>query len=121
MGDEWVKPPENSIEAIRHGISHMDGVEFDLRLTMDNQLVLFHDNHLSREQRKIIGGSKINLKLPDNRFEVDYHQDFGYTPHTNDDIVTVLLLLDDMGRDDGAVKVVPGSHLEGQKSLWMDG
>ena len=58
MGDEWVKPPENSIEAIRHGISHMDGVEFDLRLTMDNQLVLFHDNHLSREQRKIIGGSK---------------------------------------------------------------
>ncbi|MDP6900039.1 MAG: glycerophosphodiester phosphodiesterase family protein [Candidatus Thalassarchaeaceae archaeon] len=58
MAEEWVKPTENSIEAIRHGISHMDGVEFDLRLTMDNQLILFHDNHLSREHRKIIGGSK---------------------------------------------------------------
>ncbi|MBO68250.1 MAG: restriction endonuclease subunit S [Acidiferrobacteraceae bacterium] len=63
--------------------------------------------------------SKINLKLPSNRFAVDYHQDFSYTPHTNDDLVTILLLLDDMGEDDGVVMVVPGSHREGQKSLWQ--
>ena len=85
----------------------LDGVPVELSTQLIGSDIKFHH-------------SKINLKLPDNRFEVDYHQDFGYTPHTNDDIVTVLLLLDDMGKDDGAVKVVPGSHLEGQKSLWLD-
>ena len=39
---------------------------------------------------------KINLKLPGARTEVAYHQDFAYTPHTNDDIVTALLFLDDI-------------------------
>ncbi len=33
---------------------------------------------------------KINLKLPGSKTEVGYHQDFPYTPHTNDDIVTAL-------------------------------
>jgi phytanoyl-CoA hydroxylase len=27
---------------------------------------------------------KINLKLPGSHTEVGYHQDFAYTPHTND-------------------------------------
>ena len=84
-----------------------DGIPVDLTAQLIGPDVKFHH-------------AKINLKLPGNRFEVDYHQDFGYTPHTNEDIVTVLLLIDDMGRDDGAVKVVPGSHLEGQKSLWLE-
>ena len=39
---------------------------------------------------------KINLKLPGSHTEVRYHQDFAYTPHTNDDVVTALLMLDDM-------------------------
>jgi hypothetical protein len=33
----------------------------------------------------------------------------------------MLLFLDDMGKDDGAVKVVLGSNLEGQRSLWKKG
>ena len=53
---------------------------------------------------------KINLKLPGSKTEVGYHQDFLYTPHTNDDIVTALLLLDDMTADNGCLTVVPGSH-----------
>jgi len=53
---------------------------------------------------------KINLKLPASRTEVGYHQDFAYTPHTNDDVVTALLLLDDMTPDNGCLQVVPGSH-----------
>jgi ectoine hydroxylase-related dioxygenase (phytanoyl-CoA dioxygenase family) len=53
---------------------------------------------------------KINLKLPGARTEVAYHQDFAYTPHTNDDIVTALLFLDDVDADNGALTVVPGSH-----------
>ena len=58
MTEGWVKPIENSIEAIRHGMIHTDGVEFDLRLTTDGQLVLFHDNFLSQNQIEQLGGSK---------------------------------------------------------------
>ena len=58
MTEGWVKPIENSIEAIRHGMVHTDGVEFDLRLTTDGQLVLFHDNFLSPSQIEQLGGSK---------------------------------------------------------------
>ena len=63
---------------------------------------------------------KINLKLPGTETRVGYHQDYSYTPHTNDDIVTALLMLDDMTLDNGCLMVVPGSHLQGQVSLWSD-
>ena len=53
---------------------------------------------------------KINLKLPGSHTVVGYHQDFAYTPHTNDDIVTALLMLDDMTPDNGCLSVIPGSH-----------
>jgi ectoine hydroxylase-related dioxygenase (phytanoyl-CoA dioxygenase family) len=42
--------------------------------------------------------SKINSKLPGAATKVKWHQDFPFTPHTNDDLVTALLLLDDMQR-----------------------
>lgn len=58
MSEDWVKPIENSIDGLRHGMTQLDGVEFDMRLTMDGELVLFHDNHLSKEQVEKIGGSK---------------------------------------------------------------
>jgi phytanoyl-CoA hydroxylase len=53
---------------------------------------------------------KINLKLPGSHTEVGYHQDFAYTPHSNDDVVTALLMLDDMTLENGCLQVVPGSH-----------
>jgi len=64
---------------------------------------------------------KINLKLPGSATEVAYHQDFAYTPHTNDDIVTALLMLDDMTLENGCLTVVPGSHLGPIYSLFADG
>jgi glycerophosphoryl diester phosphodiesterase len=42
----WERPVENSIAAIKHGMNHHDGVEFDLRLAADGELVLFHDARL---------------------------------------------------------------------------
>jgi len=53
---------------------------------------------------------KINLKLPGSNTEVGYHQDFAYTPHTNDDIVTALIFIDEVTAENGALMVVPGSH-----------
>ena len=53
---------------------------------------------------------KINLKLSGSNTAVRYHQDFAYTPHTNDAVVTALLMLDDMTADNGCLMAVPGSH-----------
>ena len=61
---------------------------------------------------------KINLKLPGTHTEVRFHQDFAYTPHTNDDIVTALLMLDDMTAENGCLMVVPGSHRGPMYSLF---
>ncbi len=58
MSEGWVQPIENSIEGLRLGMDTFDGVEFDLRLTTDDELVLFHDNHISKAQNEQIGGSK---------------------------------------------------------------
>jgi len=61
---------------------------------------------------------KINLKLPGTHTVVRYHQDFAYTPHTNDDVVTALLMLDDMTTENGCLMVVPGSHRGPMYSLF---
>jgi len=61
---------------------------------------------------------KINLKLTGAKTEVLYHQDFAYTPHTNDDVVTALLFLDDIDATNGALTVVPGSHKGPMHSLF---
>jgi ectoine hydroxylase-related dioxygenase (phytanoyl-CoA dioxygenase family) len=53
---------------------------------------------------------KINLKLPGSDTIVAYHQDFLFTPHTNDDVITALLMLDDVTEENGCLRVVPGSH-----------
>ena len=41
---------------------------------------------------------------------VHWHQDFAFTPHTNDDVVTALLMLDDVTEENGCLMVDPGSH-----------
>jgi ectoine hydroxylase-related dioxygenase (phytanoyl-CoA dioxygenase family) len=64
---------------------------------------------------------KINLKLPRSETEVGYHQDFAYTPHPNRDIVTALILLDDMTEENGCLTVVPGSHRGPLHSLFAEG
>ncbi|MDH3377193.1 MAG: phytanoyl-CoA dioxygenase family protein [Gammaproteobacteria bacterium] len=55
---------------------------------------------------------KLNIKLPGMATVVRYHQDHPFDPHTNDDMLTMLLLLDDMSEANGCLKIVPGSHRE---------
>ena len=61
---------------------------------------------------------KINLKLSGANTEVRYHQDFAYTPHTNDDVVTALLMIDDMTPENGCLMAVAGSHRGPMLSLF---
>jgi glycerophosphoryl diester phosphodiesterase len=52
IGD-WVQPPQNTIEALRHGIEMMDGIEFDLRMTSDGELFLHHNSVLECDALEI--------------------------------------------------------------------
>ena len=45
---------------------------------------------------------------------VEWHQDFPYLPHTNFDVLAVMILLDDATPENGCMRVVPGSHKRGQ-------
>ncbi len=63
---------------------------------------------------------KLNIKLPGMATRVEYHQDHAYDPHTNSDMLAILLLLDDMNEANGALRVVPGSHRE-RYSHYRDG
>ena len=65
--------------------------------------------------------SKINSKLPGAKTEVKYHQDFPFTPHSNDDVVTALLMVDEVTEENGPLEVVPGSHKGPIHGLWHDG
>ena len=65
--------------------------------------------------------SKINSKLPGSATQVKWHQDFSFTPHSNDDLVTALIFVDEVTLENGPLKVVPGSHRGELYSLWHDG
>ncbi len=54
--------------------------------------------------------SKINLKSPRYGSPVEWHQDWAFYPHTNDDLLAVGVMLDDCTSDNGPLMVVPGSH-----------
>jgi len=53
---------------------------------------------------------KINLKSPSAGDLVDWHQDWAFYPHSNDDVLAVGIMLDDMTSENGSVLFIPGSH-----------
>jgi ectoine hydroxylase-related dioxygenase (phytanoyl-CoA dioxygenase family) len=65
--------------------------------------------------------SKTNAKQPHTATPVKFHQDFPFTPHSNDDVVTALLMLDDVTLENGCLEVVPGSHRGPLHAIWQDG
>ena len=79
-------------------------------------------NHMGRSPRLIkaltalIGpnlrmhGSKINMKSASYGSSVEWHQDWAFYPHTNDDILAVGVMLDDMTTKNGPVLCLPGTH-----------
>ncbi|MEM6849056.1 MAG: phytanoyl-CoA dioxygenase family protein [Pseudomonadota bacterium] len=54
--------------------------------------------------------SKLNVKSARYGAPVDWHQDFAFYPHTNDDLLAVGVMLDDVDDDNGPLMVFPGSH-----------
>ena len=50
--------PENTLKSLQHAISLFDGIEFDIRMTSDNQLVIHHDREVSIPKSRLQGKSK---------------------------------------------------------------
>ena len=66
--------------------------------------------------KKLIGpalrlhGSKLNMKSAHYGSPVEWHQDWAFYPHTNDDILAIGVLLDDTDLSNGPMLVSPGTH-----------
>jgi len=54
--------------------------------------------------------SKLNMKPPRSGSAVRWHQDLAYFPHTNDDLVAVVIHLDDATEENGCIQVLPRCH-----------
>jgi len=55
-------------------------------------------------------GSKLNLKAARFGSAVEWHQDWAFYPHTNDDLLAVGVMLEDVSLENGALLCLLGSH-----------
>ncbi len=54
--------------------------------------------------------AKLNMKSAGFGAAVEWHQDWAFYPHTNDDLAAVGMMMDDMAMENGPLLIVPGSH-----------
>jgi ectoine hydroxylase-related dioxygenase (phytanoyl-CoA dioxygenase family) len=53
---------------------------------------------------------KLNMKSAGYGAPIEWHQDWAFYPHTNDDLAAVGIMLDDVDAENGPMLVLPGSH-----------
>ena len=77
---------------------------------------LMYSDHILAPARDLIGDSlrlhtsKLNMKSAGYGAAVEWHQDYAFYPHTNDDILAIGVIIDDMESENGPLMVYPGSH-----------
>ncbi|MFK7751389.1 MAG: phytanoyl-CoA dioxygenase family protein [Sedimentitalea sp.] len=77
---------------------------------------LMYSDHILAPARDLIGPdlrlhtSKLNMKSAGYGAAVEWHQDYAFYPHTNDDILAIGVCIDDMAAENGPLMVYPGSH-----------
>lgn len=77
---------------------------------------LMYSDHVLAPARDLIGPdlrlhtTKLNMKSAGYGAAVEWHQDYAFYPHTNDDILAIGVLIDDMAPENGPLMVYPGSH-----------
>ncbi|WP_222182713.1 phytanoyl-CoA dioxygenase family protein [Geminicoccus harenae] len=54
--------------------------------------------------------SKLNMKAAGYGAAVEWHQDWAFYPHTNDDLCAVGVMMDDCAIENGPLLCIPGSH-----------
>lgn len=77
---------------------------------------LMRSDHILAPVRDLIGPNlrlqttKLNMKSAGYGAAVEWHQDWAFYPYTNDDVLAVGLIIDDMGEENGPLMVFPGTH-----------
>lgn len=77
---------------------------------------LMFSDHILAPARDLIGPdlrlhtTKLNMKSAGYGAAVEWHQDYAFYPHTNDDILAIGVIIDDMESENGPLMVYPGSH-----------
>ncbi len=77
---------------------------------------LMYSDHILAPVRDLIGPdvrlqtTKLNMKSAGFGAAVEWHQDWAFYPYTNDDVLAVGLIIDDMELDNGPLMVFPGTH-----------
>jgi phytanoyl-CoA hydroxylase len=79
------------------------------RKTLHNEKVLDIVSQLIGDGLRC-NGNKLNMKQPGYGSPVEWHQDWSFYPHTNDDLLAVGVAIDDMTEENGPLLVIPGSH-----------
>jgi len=75
-----------------------------------------YSDHILAPARDLIGPNlrlhttKLNMKSAGNGAAIEWHQDYAFYPHTNDDILAIGVIIDDMESENGPLMVYPGSH-----------
>lgn len=54
--------------------------------------------------------TKLNMKSAGFGAAVEWHQDMAFYPHSNDDVLAIGVMIDDMRPENGPLMVFPGSH-----------
>ena len=87
-----------------------------------NRHKIFYDLSRNKEiisiVKNLLGGTvrfhlgKLNFKLPNKKkgSEIAWHQDWAFYPHTNDDLITVGIYLEDCFEKNGPLKIIKKSH-----------
>lgn len=88
---------------------------------------LMYSDHVLAPVRDLIGPNvrlqttKLNMKSAGFGAAVEWHQDWAFYPYTNDDVLAVGLIIDDMGPENGPLMVFPGTHRQGVFDHHNDG
>jgi len=84
--------------------------------TSDVMRNLMYSDHILAPARDLIGPdlrlhtTKLNMKSAENGAVIEWHQDYAFYPHTNDDILAIGVIIDDMQSENGPLMVYPESH-----------
>ncbi len=88
---------------------------------------LMFSDHILAPARDLVGPdlrlhtTKLNMKSAGFGAAVEWHQDFAFYPHTNDDVLAIGVIIDDMVSANGPLMVFPGSHKDPIYDHHVDG
>ena len=77
---------------------------------------LLHSDDILAPVRDLLGPNlrlhttKLNMKSAGYGAAIAWHQDFAFYPHTNDDVLALAIIIDDMLPENGPLMVLPGTH-----------